>query len=77
MAAEAEIQAELLETPGLETTSRIERYTRLMEVVESHLPPTNSSLYCPGEIPDVAGPSHRVRQRDMERRIRILNVRRP
>ncbi|HEV2166866.1 MAG TPA: hypothetical protein VGS23_07840 [Thermoplasmata archaeon] len=68
MAANAETMA---------ASSRVERYARYVDLVDSLVPPSNSSWYNPPAMPLPNEPSHRMRQRDFERRIRALNGGRP
>jgi hypothetical protein len=62
---------------SLESSSRIERYTRYLDLVDSLVPPSNSSWYCPPELPASPEQSPRLKQRDMVRKIRAVNGRHP
>ncbi|MCI4358650.1 MAG: hypothetical protein L3J95_06350 [Thermoplasmata archaeon] len=61
----------------LEGPNRIERYTRYIDIVDSLVPPSNSSWYCPPELPGGPLQSPRLKERDMVRKIRAVNGRHP
>jgi hypothetical protein len=55
----------------------IDRYTRYLDLVDSLVPPLNSSWYQPAEPAGGPETSHRMREREFQRKLRAVNGVRP